>query len=277
MHPAGGNVLGYIHLARALGTDQPVYGLQTRGLDGRQLLYSRVEDMAAHYIEEIKTIQPEGPYHIAGNSLGAIVAFEVAQQLDAQHERVALLALLDPTPTGTNFQQPPLKESEIIAGVGASIGLDLSSSDFHELSTDEQLNLLLEHARGNKRITADVDLAEARNLLQVFKTNADAAEAYVPQRYAGRAMIIRATEELERHGDDYTLGWGDLMADGARVHLVPGSHLTFLGPTHVSETAAVLNSLLRGNTGNERRCNRCCIASPTPFQKDKTECIFTGF
>jgi amino acid adenylation domain-containing protein len=243
MHPAGGNVLGYIHLASALGEDQPLYGLQTRGLDGRQPLYSRIEEMAAHYIEEIKSVQPEGPYFIAGTSLGGILAFEVAQQLNAQDQRVALLALLDPTPTGTDFEQP-MTESQIIAGVGAAIGLDLSSSDFDELSTDEQLTLLLEHAKGNKRITADVDLAEARHLLRVFKTNDTAAAAYVPQRYPGRAMIIRATDELERHGDDLTLGWGDLMAQGAEVHFVPGNHLRFLSPPHVNETAIVVNSLL---------------------------------
>src|SRR5205807_7151781 len=100
------------------------------------------------------------------------------------------------------------------------------------------------HARGKKRITADVDLAEARHLLRVFKTNDTAAEAYVPQRYPGRAMIIRATEQLERHGDDLTLGWGDLMAEGAEVHFVPGNHLRFLRPPHVHETAIVVNSLL---------------------------------
>jgi acyl carrier protein len=83
IHPVGGNVLCYRDLAHYLGQEQPVYGLQAVGLDGKQAPYKRVEDMAAHYIREIRASQPEGPYLLAGHSSAGMVAFEMAQQLVA--------------------------------------------------------------------------------------------------------------------------------------------------------------------------------------------------
>ena len=98
VHGAGGTVIIYRDLVRHLGTDQPVYGLQAQGLDGKQSCLTSVEDMASHYLEAIRTIQPEGPYLLGGLSFGGTVAFEMARQLQAKGEEVALLALLDTFP-----------------------------------------------------------------------------------------------------------------------------------------------------------------------------------
>lgn len=78
IHGQQGNVLNFRELALYLGADQPFYGLQSLGLDGKELPYFRIEDMAAHYINEIQTLQPEGPYFLGGNSMGGIVAFEMS-------------------------------------------------------------------------------------------------------------------------------------------------------------------------------------------------------
>ena len=93
-------MLEYYDLARHLGADQPFYGLQSAGLDGSRPPHTRVEDMAAHYIKEMRELQPEGPYFIGGRSLGGMVAFEMAQQLKAQGQAIGLLALLDTYPSG---------------------------------------------------------------------------------------------------------------------------------------------------------------------------------
>src|SRR4030095_1614157 len=95
VHPAGGNVLCFSDLARRLGSDRPVYGLQTPGLYRERPLYTRIEDLAAHYIEAIRTVQPEGPYLLGGWSLGGIIAYEMAQQLIAQDQRIGHLLMLD--------------------------------------------------------------------------------------------------------------------------------------------------------------------------------------
>ena len=95
MHGAGGNVLIYRDLAAHLSSEQPFYGLQSPGMDGSCAPLSRVEDMAALYAREIRRIQPHGPYYLGGYCLGGTIAFEVARQLQARGERIALLALFD--------------------------------------------------------------------------------------------------------------------------------------------------------------------------------------
>lgn len=89
----GGNVLVFARLAKLLGEDQPFYGLQARGLDGKEKPFMRVEDMAAHYIAEIRTVQPRGPYLIGGTCTGGLSAYEIAQQLTAQGETVILAVM----------------------------------------------------------------------------------------------------------------------------------------------------------------------------------------
>jgi amino acid adenylation domain-containing protein len=89
----GGNVLVFARLATLLGRDQPFYGLQARGLDGKEKPFMRVEEMAAHYIDELRSVQPQGPYLIGGTCTGGLVAYEIAQQLTAQGERVILAVI----------------------------------------------------------------------------------------------------------------------------------------------------------------------------------------
>jgi phthiocerol/phenolphthiocerol synthesis type-I polyketide synthase E len=94
-HGAGGNVLIYRELAKHVGSDQPFYGLQSKGLDGSCSPLTRIEEMAALYIREIRRAQPHGPYFLGGYCGGGTIAFEAAQQLQAQGEQIALLALFD--------------------------------------------------------------------------------------------------------------------------------------------------------------------------------------
>jgi amino acid adenylation domain-containing protein len=81
LHPLGGEVLCYRHLAKYLGLEQPIYGLQPQGLDGKLPPLLRVEDIASQYLQEIRTIQPQGPYFLLGYSFGGVVAYEMSQQL----------------------------------------------------------------------------------------------------------------------------------------------------------------------------------------------------
>ncbi len=106
VHGAGGNVLLYRSLAQHCGTDQPFYGLQAKGLDGKEPFHTRIEDMAADYVREIRQLQPEGPYYLGGYCMGGTIAFEMAQQLVKQGQTVGLLAMFDtqgqwPEPAGS--------------------------------------------------------------------------------------------------------------------------------------------------------------------------------
>jgi len=90
-----GNILNLRHLAHLVGNDRPCYGLQARGLYGEHAPHETFEEMASDYIRELKCVQPEGPYLLAGFSGGGITAYEMTRQLRAAGEEVALLCLLD--------------------------------------------------------------------------------------------------------------------------------------------------------------------------------------
>ena len=81
--------------SRELAGDRKIYGLQAVGLDGREPRHSSVEEMAAHYVREIRSLQPDGPYHLMGHSLGGWIAYAVAQELTRQGGNIGVLALLD--------------------------------------------------------------------------------------------------------------------------------------------------------------------------------------
>lgn len=105
----GGNVLVFARLSRLLGGDQPFYGLQAQGLDGKVKPFTRIEDMARHYAREIRTVQPRGPYRIGGTCTGGLVAYEIAQQLAADGEEV-LLAIMEswhPDSYRVHWRRPP--------------------------------------------------------------------------------------------------------------------------------------------------------------------------
>jgi thioesterase domain-containing protein/acyl carrier protein len=97
-HPGGGSAFCYVTLARYLGQDQPFYGLQTPGLNDDKELFTDVQQLAAYYIQEIRLVQPEGPYHLGGWCVGGIIAYEMARQLRNAGQEVALLVLLDSAP-----------------------------------------------------------------------------------------------------------------------------------------------------------------------------------
>jgi len=85
-------------LARLLGPEQPFYGLSALGLEKGQVPHTQIEDMAAHYIKEIRTIQFNGPYFISGSGAGCTIALEMAHQLESQGQKVALIVLMSPAP-----------------------------------------------------------------------------------------------------------------------------------------------------------------------------------
>jgi thioesterase domain-containing protein len=252
VHPAGGNVICYAALARELGAAQPFYGLQARGLDGRDEPFTRLEEMADYYVEAVRGVRPEGPYLLGGWSLGGAVAFEMARQLGERGQEVALLALLDSPAPHASQRGVEVDEAELLAGLGEDLGLHVSAEDLRGLTTDERLALFLEHGRARALVPSDYDLAQARRLLHVYETNIRAFGNYRPQPAATRIILHRAGEAAgaDSHGAphpsaaDPTLGWGALSTAPVEVRRVPGDHVSMLSEPHVKTLAAELGRLL---------------------------------
>ena len=247
IHPGGGNIVGYMELARHLDQDQPVYGLQSRGLNGEAEPLTRIESMAAHYIEAIRAVQPEGPYLLAGQSSGGILAFEMARQLDKRGEKIALVALLDSSAARiTDTNAPPetrvMDDAEMLLAVLEEPEPHLLEH-LRRLDPDEQARYVLEVAQQKNALPPDFGLAQFRHLFNIFKINYQALRDYVPKFYPGRVTLFRASEELAKHSDRLTLGW-ERIAQDVETHIVPGNHFNMAYIPHVSVLAEQLGICL---------------------------------
>ena len=120
--PAVGNVLCYVDLARSLPADQPVYGLQAAGLDASRRPLRHLAESAAEYTEAIRSIQPDGPYHLAGYCVGSVSAFAVARRLRAAGQAVAVLAMLDGGPPSAGNALDDAGEADIAAWFAWELG-----------------------------------------------------------------------------------------------------------------------------------------------------------
>ncbi len=253
VHAVGGNVLEYYDLAKYLGSDQPFYGLQSRGLNG-EAPHTRIEDMAAHYIREMRNVQPAGPYLIGGRSLGGMIAYEMAYQLRAQGENVALLALLDSYPVGyqrlsPNADSAKARTRQFRKRVAAH------AANVRGLPAGEKLSYIIGKSKfGPVRVKSKVWRAIyrtyqtfGRDLPRLFRDveqfNWLAAQSYRPQAYDGRVTLFWASKDL-RAKFDMIEGWQALAGNGLELIEIPGTHLDMIKEPHVSELAEKLNACL---------------------------------
>jgi len=246
IHPAGGHVFPFVTLAHYLGSDQPCYGLQARGLEEGQEPHVRIEDMAACYIEAIRSVQSEGPYLLGGWSMGGEIAFEMAQQLHAQGQSVALLALLDARIPSRDekFADQDL-EATLLADVVRYFGLSSDSSEsLGLLSKEELLSRLLEQGKRAGLLPADIDASQAKRLLDLCKSDFRASRNYVLHRYPGRVTLFKAGEDISGTIADPTLGWSDWADGGVDVQVVPGNHANMVYKPNVQILAAKLTACL---------------------------------
>ncbi len=251
--PAGS--VQYASLARILGSDCPFYVLRQPGLDIKQAAaYNRVEDLAAHYLREIRSIQPEGPYLLLGYCLGGSVAFEMAQQLRSQGQKVAMLALvnsIDPkrlshsASTGnklTSLQKKLIfhwqKSSTLSPGqmIVRTIGL-----------TKAVLNRLYYKIYPQGKL-----LPHALQYYHAMKLSSQLVSSYVPSVYAGKSILFRSSAGVEDPSPD--LGWNSLFAEGLEVNTLPGHLLDVLNEPSVRVLAEQLESYInRMDLDDERR------------------------
>jgi phthiocerol/phenolphthiocerol synthesis type-I polyketide synthase E len=195
----GGTGLLYRCLAQHLGSDQPVYGLQPQGLDGKQPPLTRIEDMAANFIKQIGLVQPTGPYFLIGFCMGGTVAFEMAQQLRKQRHTVGLLALID------TYNWALLKRASLIDDFYFRVqqwwfSWQRGGSRWKELQ-DRGLWWLplvaLPVRKEPSRISNNVcgkPMADC-----VLERHVQAALSYKPQVYPGRILHVRATRQCARY------------------------------------------------------------------------------
>jgi amino acid adenylation domain-containing protein len=242
VHPHSGEVFVYRDLAGALGPARPVYGLRSRGLEPGEEPLDGLEEMARYYVEEIRRVQGSGPYHLGGWSYGGIVAFEIARQLEAAGERVALLALLDAAPAGGD-EARDFDE----AGFGlpriAQLFFDLDAADFSGLDEPASLRLILRRANGNELVRQAGSPTRLAQLAAVLRASTLALSRYRP---AGPVQtdidLLQASGES--HVPDPDL-WRRLTEGEVLVTPIPSGHHDLLAPENVTHVAGALRDALQ--------------------------------
>ena len=233
VHPIGGHVFAYAELARALGPDQPVYGLQAAGLEGSEPPRGDVAAMATAYLRDLREVQPQGPYQLLGWSFGGLVALEMARQLSEAGERVGLVTLVD-----THLplaEAPSLSDAEVAAGfladLAATQGVSLPPLDLAPGDTASSLlPRLVAQARRAGVVPPDLDAAALERHLAVYRAHLQTFCHYQPRPYGGPVLLLHA-------GDTEPPGWRALLRQ-VQIVALPGDHFALLQAPLAGDVAA---------------------------------------
>ena len=264
IHGGGFNVLIYRQLAMNLKPDQPVYGLQARGLDGENTsVGDRIEDLALDYIQQIRTVQPFGPYLIAGLSNGGIIALEMAQQLSLQGQEIAFLGMFDTYGPNAAYILPSLarfrsslcymfryslprkinnvwkqkkaaKITDVLSKNNAENKQKEADQDKIKLGSwiDQFSQYILEHSPWSfftpKEVLDGVAGRTSETLKKLEDQYSKTYERYIPKVYQGTIILFRASETPPGYHIEKFLGWDKVAKLGVKEFEIPGHHTSMM-------------------------------------------------
>jgi len=250
VHGAGLNVLFFNTLAKNMDPEQPVYGLQAKGLNGIDEPLEKIEDMAAYYISEIVKQNPKGPYALAGFSFGGIIAYEMAKQLKAMGREVKMLAMFDTYAYQSDRYDPTYKKL-------------FSSARY---LTNQLLYTFTLFFEDPKRTIEYKSEAIKRRFIQLYwklkygdkqnqegffgyannidVKNIQAWEKYIFTPYDGTIELFRAKKRTFYMNDFEHLGWKPFAKKGINIHEIPGEHNYIFAPPNDKEFARILQQCL---------------------------------
>ncbi len=225
-------------LARWLGRKRPVYGLSLEMTnaagDARSALIDDIAGLAARHIRALRTVQPHGPYRLIGHSFGGLVAFEMAQQLHAIDEDVALLGLVDTYPPAAFKERRMLPLREQISNI-------LRTSPPHLWRYTKK------YIRRRLIVLAPLTASLWRETLVGIRLGIaeELTRAYEPTPYAGKIHFFKSKVAGELRSTvqkSLELSWDNLALGGVEVHEVPGGHIDSVRGPLAAVTAAAIES-----------------------------------
>jgi non-ribosomal peptide synthetase component F/thioesterase domain-containing protein len=255
VHGAGGNILIYRDLAKHLAPHVAFYGLQSKGLDRKSPCFTRIEDMAAHYVKEIQAIQLRGPYYLGGYCMGGNIAFEMARILKQQGNEVALVAMFDSHNSQTIWERKSFSRrlSILLQKVGFHVG-NITGLNIKQIPQylHEKIRMMLEILSGRavtlfakwtgKTSGGGTDPGIGSYIQDM---NHLALRDYQPGVYEGRITIFRPERNYSSLSDP-TLGWGAVALGGIDTVELPVNPHAMLVEPYVKELAATLQRSIKG-------------------------------
>lgn len=255
VHGAGGNVLLYQVLGRHLAPDYPLHGLQSQGLDAKTPPLTSLEAMAELYLKEIKAIQPEGPYFLGGYCMGGTIAYEMAQQLRAQGDEVALVAMLD------TYNFALMEKNSGARAIYQKLKFHLGN--FLKLRPAE----MLDYAREKVRVARDgefknwiggvtgkksTDEGSETREASVQSVNDAACLAYTPKPYAGALTLFKPQVNYDYYPDP-DMGWKELALGGLHHEELPVNPHAMLVEPYVQELAQRIKRIIDRSSQDTHR------------------------
>lgn len=255
VHPGGGLTQSYSCLPRRLGMEQPCYAFEAAGIRRGTEPRDRIEAMAGSYIKAMRRIQAYGPYALVGLCVGGIIAFEMAQQLLRDREHVSPLIMLeshiyDGGMRATVAKVNPYEKLNLPNLVRSILWgyVPDRARDLAHRADEVQLTAGLMVCQEMGILPVDCDLEMLRGVLRVLRSTFRAAIEYIPQPYAGRIVLLRASQDLRRR-PPRTAGWASLARGGVELHVVPGTYTRMLMPPAIERTSRYLNLALEAARG----------------------------
>ncbi len=248
---ADGSVFIYRRFAEYLDADIPIYGLQAHGLaNPKHQPYKHVEEMAAHYIREIRTVQPHGLYHLCAFSAGGLIIFEMARQLHALGEQVAFVGLLDAY--GPDY--PVYLPSTHLANYKMSV--HLNTLRLHGVKGQvnyvfgrgrHRVNLISSKLFGGLLLKLHLPVPRKIRYEYIARLIDRAAQMYPRDKtYSGDVILFHALSQPEGIQPSRTLGWGGLIKGDLKIVDVVGTHNSIMmHEPHLAELVGKIDDYLR--------------------------------
>jgi acetoacetyl-CoA synthetase len=224
--PGVGGRASFSDLARNIATAGAIYGLQARGVDGREEPFERIQDMAEFYLPALRALQPRGPYFLLGYSFGGLLALEMAQRILAAGDSVGLLTMMHTYPDPRYL--PPLER--------VTLGFKRARLALRARMTSNK-------DPGQTEIAAEISpLSFAAAMERVKQSDFRALSMYRPRFYQGKVKFVKPATGSFLPTDPVAI-WTSLTAQ-LEVEVVPGDHLGMVAD-HYKSLAAVLSRYLR--------------------------------
>lgn len=262
VHNFGGEVLNFGALANELGDDQPFFGFQARGLYGEEAPDQSIPLMASYYIRLMRLQQANGPYLLGGFCFGGVVAYEMACQLRAQGEAVALVAIFDGGVPGRKSQGGLLRRVRWVTNFLRNLPYWLF--DFFALSREErrlsyqrrwrQVRKILRAWLGKPEAVEAMDLIAGHAATapephqKVMEAHMQAFLDYQAPKFSGPVVLFRVRRMPLLQPDDPDYGWKQVVEREVKIELVRGGHHNMLQKPYVDELAARLSVYLGENS-----------------------------
>ena len=254
VHGVGGGMFwGYTNLSHYLGPEQPVFAFKSRGLDGLEE-FGTIEEMAAHYVRDLRAFQPRGPYRLGGYCFGGNVACEMARQLRRQGAGISLLALINCAPPDgsyTHFRFTPSGVFNFLKNLGYWAG------HLRRLKPQQRREVVVWKTKVLKKrlwrlcrrspidVEAIVDLAaQPEDRRQLWAAHVRALIAHRTQPYDGRVTLFRTRGHPMLCSFDEAFEWREFAGGGVTVKMIPGAHESALDEPHVSTLAQIMKAYL---------------------------------